>query len=75
MWNDRNNLVVYDPVMVSLSRIVDHADELLLRKREIKEATKNLFEHTEQLWNGRNTSKSDVEKRIVVFEKMLRLYI
>lgn len=75
IWKGQYNMVVYDPVMVSLSRLVDHADSLVVHKRNILERTKILFEEQEDMWNGRNTSKGDVEKRIGLFESMFRSFL
>lgn len=69
-WNGTPNMVVYDPIMVALSNNIERKDELMFKKEDIIEETKKLFEENEPMWNGRNTSKSYVEQRILAFESL-----
>ena len=71
-WNGTPNLVVYDPVMVALSNNIEYKDKLLAKKDEILERTQHLLEADEGMWNGRNTSKKNIEDRIKAFDCLFR---
>ena len=71
-WNSTPNLVVYDPVMVALSNNIEYKDKLLAKKDEILERTQDLLEADEGMWNGRNTSKKNIEDRIKAFDCLFR---
>ena len=71
-WNNKPNLVVYDPVMVALSNHIEQKEKLLDKRVEIQAKTQALFEQAESEWNGRNTAKTNVEQRINAIDGLLR---
>lgn len=64
--------ILYDPVMAVLSQRVDNSVVLLNKKEKIIEQTKKIMSKKPELFNGRNTSKNNIEDRIVVFDEMLK---
>mgnify|MGYP001525618557 len=61
--------------MQSLSRVLDFSDQLIVKRKQILTDYRLLQEKNEDQFNGRNTSKSSVEGRIDLFNKMLSQYI
>lgn len=55
--------------MTSLSYFVEHKTALIKNKNVIFNDFMKLFQDHEEYFNGRNTSKKNVEDRIVMFKK------
>ena len=68
-WTKKPSLFVYDAVMTSLSYFVEHKTALIKNKNVIFNDFMKLFQDHEEYFNGRNTSKKNVEDRIVMFKK------
>lgn len=74
-WTRKPVIFIYDAIMQSLSRVLDFSDQLIVKRRQILTDYRLLQEKNEDQFNGRNTSKSSVEGRIDLFNKMLSQYI
>lgn len=74
-WNKKPNLVVYDPIMFVLSGLLNSEEELLEKKDEINEKLKKLFENSQEMFNGRNTSRTYIEKRIALFDGFFKSFL
>ena len=61
--------------MQSLSRVLDSSEKLKAKRNNILTDYRIIQEKNEDQFNGRNTSKSSVEGRIDLFNKMLSQYI
>ena len=62
-------------MMQSLSRVLDSSEKLIAKRNNILTDYRIIQEKNEDQFNGRNTSKSSVEGRIELFNKMLSRYI
>lgn len=72
-WKKRSYKAYYDAVMVGLSRNLSQENLLKERKSKVIDETKKLLEKDESglfTGKGKNT-KSDIQKRIEMFDKML----
>jgi len=70
-WRDRAHKAYYDALMVSLSRQLSRKDVLIQHQARIIEETKILFREDEsKLLTGAGKSKTDIQKRIKLFEDM-----
>ena len=74
-WNKKPNIVVYDPMMFVLSNMLASKDILLANKDAINEGIKHLFEESQAMFNGRNTSRANVEERINLFNRFFNSYL
>jgi len=71
-WKKRSYKAYYDAVMVGLSRHLLNANLLLERKLRVIEETKKLFKKDKSgLLTGQGKTKSDIQKRIELFDEML----
>lgn len=66
---------IYDPVMTVLSQKLEHADSFLKNKGQVMAATIELMKNQPELFNGRKGTKSDIVKRIDVFDAMFNKFI
>lgn len=58
--------------MVGLSRHLDKRDLLIYKKAQVLEDTKKLLtEDKRKIFTGRGRTKSDIQDRIELFDKML----
>jgi len=75
-WKDKSYKAYYDAVMVGLSRHLQSAVLLAERKSRIIEETKKLFQQdSRKLFTGAGRSKADLQKRIQLFDDMLKMII
>lgn len=74
-WTRKPVLFIYDAMMQSLSRVLDSSEKLIAKRNNILTDYRIIQEKNEDQFNGRNTSKSSVEGRIELFNKMLSRYI
>ena len=72
-WALRPQVAFADAIMVGLSRHLDAADNLVERRAEVTEATKDLFKINEPgTFTGRRNTKKDVQDRISLFDEMIQ---
>lgn len=75
-WATHAQVAFADAVMVGLSRHIDRADELRLRRDDVVNATKTLFENSPAgTFTGRGNTKKDVEERIGLFDEMIKGFL
>ncbi len=71
-WKSRALKAYYDAVMIGFSRQLNSADILTARKDKVIEETKRIFiEDKSGLLTGKGKTKSDLQKRIKIFDEML----
>lgn len=73
-WSKRPVLFVYDCVMTSLSKIINKKNIIIEKRLEIIEDTKKLFINNEDMINGRNTTKKNIQDRIKQFDLLFSKY-
>lgn len=72
-WNKRPSKVIYDPLMYVLSEFINDDRKmsyLLEIKSDLKIHLEDLYKNFYKEFSGRNNNKSDVLKRITLFEEM-----
>lgn len=74
-WTRKPVIFIYDAIMQSLSSVLEFSDQLIDKRKQILTDYRLFQEKNEDQFNGRNTSKSSVEGRIDLFNKMLSQYI
>lgn len=74
-WTRKPVIFIYDAMMQSLSRVLDSSEKLNAKRNNILIDYRIIQEKNEDQFNGRNTSKSSVEGRIDLFNKMFSQYI
>lgn len=72
---DRAYKAYYDAVMVGFSNYLDKSNLFRQRKEQVIEGTKQLLDHNLGLFTGQGKTKSDLEKRIRLFQEMLKKII
>lgn len=77
-WNKTPSKMVYDPLLIALTDYVGREidqDILVKNKNEVRDGMKELFEKNIALFDGRNSGKNDVIKRVerfrYLFEKIV----
>lgn len=73
-WAKKPQLFVYDCVMTSLSSYIDNADHIIKHKDEIVKDVIDMFMTDEDMINGRNTTKKNIEDRIAKFTAIFEKY-
>ena len=71
-WYARTTTTIYDPMMQVLSELLEYSEILIRKKREINEEIINFYKKNYEIFEGRNSNKSDIEKRI---EKMKKFFL
>lgn len=72
---NRPTKVLYDTIMQVFSKHLEF-DKVLIRKSlEIRDGLQEFYEVNYQLFEGRNTGKTDVIKRIEVFDQYLQKFL
>ncbi len=71
-WDDKPHKAFYDAVMIGLSERIDHKDELVQKRIQVIEATKQLFiALPDGAFTGRANTKQDILDRINFYREML----
>ncbi len=71
-WKNKAYKAYYDAVMVGFSKHLKDVDCLIERASRVIEETKKLFkEDKSKLFTGGGTTKTDIQKRIRLFDEML----
>ncbi|MCM3398207.1 DUF262 domain-containing protein [Oceanobacillus profundus] len=72
---NRPTKVLYDTIMQVFSKYLEFDTVLIRKSLEIRDGLQEFYEVNYQLFEGRNTGKTDVIKRIEVFEQYLRKFL
>ncbi|PFE18916.1 DUF262 domain-containing protein [Bacillus cereus] len=72
---NRPTKVLYDTIMQVFSKYLEFDTVLIRKSLEIRDGLQDFFEVNYQLFEGRNTGKTDVIKRIEVFDQYLRKFL
>ncbi|MBF0482312.1 MAG: DUF262 domain-containing protein [Desulfovibrionaceae bacterium] len=76
IWSLRPHKSFYDSVMVGISKYINYSEKLLRKKTLIVESTKKLFlANPEGTFTGRGNTKADIERRISLYQDMLKFII
>lgn len=71
-WSQKPCKAYYDAITLGLSRYLPDEAKILARKEQIVEETRNLFDKPESHFLIRvGTTRSEIQERIEIFEKML----
>jgi hypothetical protein len=72
-WKSKAYKAYYDAVMVGFSNHLAKKDILLTKKAKVIQETKNLFHNStsSKLFTGQGNRKTDIQKRISLFDEML----
>lgn len=71
-WQSRAHKAFFDAVMVSLSSVLEHSEQLIKAKDEVIEATQKLLEENPpDAFTGRGNTKTDIQDRIQKYSKMI----
>ena len=74
-WFERATTTAYDPLMFVLSQMLDNKERLLSRAEEIKQQITQVYMDNYTVFEGRNSNKIDIEKRIAVYTEFFTRYI
>lgn len=72
-WGKEPSKLVYDPLLLALTRFVYEKSEreiLVAKKDIVKKAMEKMFETNQKDFNGRNNNKSDVIRRKSIYEQL-----
>lgn len=72
---NRPTKVLYDTIMQVFSKHLDFAKVLISKSGEIRDGLQEFYEINYQLFEGRNTGKTDVIKRIEVFDQYIMKFL
>lgn len=74
-WYERSTTTVYDPLMYVLSDLLPQKEKLLSSKEVIREEIAGVYQAHYDVFEGRNSNRSDIEKRICIYTDFFRKYI
>jgi hypothetical protein len=74
-WYSKTTTTVYDPMMQVLSELLPYKEILINNRDKIRDEIKDFYKNNYHLFGGRNTNKSDIEKRIKEFKKFFEGFI
>lgn len=74
-WYERSTTTVYDPLMYVLSDLLPQKEKLLSSKEVIGEEIAGVYQAHYDVFEGRNSNRSDIEKRICIYTDFFRKYI
>lgn len=74
-WYDRATTTVYDPLMQCLSQLLEERDELIQQLEEIRKQMEELYKDNYQIFEGRNSNRSNVIERYEVYKKFFTQFI
>lgn len=67
---DRPTKVLYDPIMHVLSAMLHKKDYLISKKNNIAELSKKLHLSNQELFDGRKTTKKDINARYIILKEL-----
>jgi hypothetical protein len=71
-WEKKAHKAFYDAVMVSLSTVIEHRDQLIIKKDRIIKNTMDLFQKNPPgTFTGRGNTKADIQERIQKYSEMI----
>lgn len=71
----RPAIVLYDPIMLVLSQMLDKSQILISKKEDILGSTLKFHQDNENKFNGRNTNRSNMIERIEIVEDYFNGFI
>lgn len=71
----RPTKVIYDPLMRTLSNLLNDKSFLLEKREEIKSQLKDFYIEHYESFEGRNTGKNDILKRTELYEKFFASFL
>lgn len=71
----RPAIVLYDPIMLVLSQMLDKSQILISKKEDIVRSTLKFHQDNENKFNGRNTNRSNMIERIEIVEDFFNGFI
>ena len=74
-WFERPTTTVYDPLMYVLSQLLEKKQEILSHAEEIRANINSVYLDNYATFAGRNSNRSDIEKRIRIFRDFFEKYI
>lgn len=74
-WFGRATTTAYDPLMYVLSQLLDQKEKLLSNAESIRENIHQVYVKNYATFEGRNSNKSDIEKRIAAYMDFFKGYI
>ena len=73
-WFERSTTTVYDPLMYVLSEIVSHKAFYITKSEQIRRDITTMYEKNYAIFEGRNSNRSDIERRITAYQEFFNQY-
>ena len=67
-WYNRTTTTIYDPLMQVLANNLHRKEQLIQKKEMIADKIANFYMENYENFEGRNSNKADVEKRVYLFQ-------
>ena len=74
-WFERATTTVYDPLMFVLSEMLEKKELLLSKSEQIRNDISQMYRDNYAVFEGRNSNRSDIEKRISAYREFFKGYI
>ena len=74
-WYERSTTTVYDPLMVVLSELLNNRERLIKKAKSIQKNIISMYEEKYKIFEGRNSNRSDIEKRIMAYREFFSTYV
>lgn len=74
-WFERSTTTVYDPLMYVLTEMLEKKELYIAKAEKIRTDITAMYKKNYSIFEGRNSNRSDIEKRIAAYQKFFSRYI
>lgn len=74
-WFERSTTTVYDPLMFVLTEMLDQKAVYVAKAEQIRTGITAMYEKNYAVFEGRNSNRSDIEKRIAAYQEFFGQYV
>lgn len=74
-WFERPTTTVYDPLMYVLSDMLGRKTIFVSQAEKIREDISQMYQENYRIFEGRNSNRSDIEKRIHAYQEFFNKYV
>lgn len=74
-WFERSTTTVYDPLMYVLTGMLNQKELYIAKADQIRTDIAEMYEENYTIFEGRNSNRSDIEKRIIAYQNFFNKYV
>ena len=74
-WFERSTTTVYDPLMYVLTGMLNQKELYIAKADQIRTDIAEMYEENYTIFEGRNSNRRDIEKRIFAYQNFFNKYV